>query len=145
MQVNICPLSMFLSSNMSPFLPQDSLPFNPPMPSGCTPVISLSHSSEEPIPIVTGHPHVNSELQQVPALQRSAWACRQHQGGCAYVYIKAIRACSANICTRQVNTDKNALRVQTSTHAMNSGGKNDQRIKHRSVKRAYHSPKMIRG
>lgn len=69
MRVNICPFSMFLSSNTSPPVPQDLLPFNPPMPGGCAPVISLSHSSEEPIPIVTGHPHVNSELQQVPALQ----------------------------------------------------------------------------
>lgn len=71
MQENICLFSMFLSGKYA-FSPQKgSLPFNPPWMTRCKPRILLLQGSEEPIPIVTGHPRMNSDLQQVQALQHS--------------------------------------------------------------------------
>lgn len=65
MQVNICSFSMFLRGKYA-FLPQKgSLPFNPHRMTICKPRILLLHDSAEPIPIVTEHPRMNPELQQV--------------------------------------------------------------------------------
>lgn len=71
MQVNICLFSMFLNSKYAFPRQKGSLPFNPPRMTRCKPEILLSQDLVEPIPIVTGHPGMNPDLQQVQALQHS--------------------------------------------------------------------------
>lgn len=108
MQVNICLFSMFLSSKYV-FLPQKgSLPFMPPRVTKAQAWDLLSQDSAEPIPVITGHPPMNPKLRQIRALQHSVmFSIRVYM--CVSIYkINLCLLSEYSMCTRQVNTGKNA-------------------------------------